>query len=71
MTPWRHSRPVDLIETLDPQREVLVSHVHLSPRGNLLVARALADEVIKELCPEPGAMHRLDSEYEALETPER
>ena len=38
---------VDVIGRLDHDRDVLVSWVHLSPRGNHMVAEALAEEVLK------------------------
>lgn len=38
---------VDVIARLDHDRDVLVSWVHLSPRGNRMVARALADKILE------------------------
>nr|WP_281719536.1 hypothetical protein [Nitrosomonas nitrosa] len=36
---------VDVVKVLDQDRDVLVSWVHLSPRGNHMIADALAEEV--------------------------
>lgn len=38
---------VDVIARLDHDRDVLVSWVHLSARGNRMVARALADKILE------------------------
>lgn len=38
---------VDVIARLDQDRDVMVSWVHLSPRGNRMVAEAFADEILK------------------------
>ena len=38
---------VDVIGRLDNDRDVLVSWVHLSPRGNGMVAEAFADEILR------------------------
>ena len=38
---------VDVIGRLDHDRNVLVSWVHLSPRGNRMVAQALADKILE------------------------
>jgi len=38
---------VDVISRLDHDRDVLVSWVHLSAKGNLMVANALADKIIE------------------------
>ena len=38
---------VDIIEKLDKDRDVLVSWVHLSPRGNQMIAEAFADKILK------------------------
>ena len=37
---------VDVIDRLDASRGVLHSEVHLSPEGNVMVAEALADEIL-------------------------
>jgi len=37
---------VDVIDKLNHDRDVLVSWVHLSPRGNRMVAKALADKIL-------------------------
>jgi hypothetical protein len=42
---------VDVIEALDAERDVLVTHVHLSPRGNRLIAELLAAELARGRCP--------------------
>lgn len=36
---------VDVVKVLDQDRDVLVSWVHLSPRGNRMIADALAEEI--------------------------
>jgi hypothetical protein len=38
---------VDVIARLDQDRDVLVSWVHLSPRGNYMVAEAFAEEILR------------------------
>jgi hypothetical protein len=38
---------VDVIARLDQDRDVMVSWVHFSPRGNRMVAEAFADEILK------------------------
>ena len=40
---------VDIVELLDWNREVLLSHVHLSPSGNQMIAEALASEIRQAL----------------------
>jgi len=40
---------VDIIRRLDNDRDVLVSWVHLSPKGNRMVAEAFAEEILKYL----------------------
>ena len=49
---WAHSQNVpllDVIELLDHDRDVLLSHVHLSPKGNRMIADALSDEILRDL----------------------
>ena len=41
---------VDILAALDHDREVLISFVHLSPRGNQLIAAALAPEILRRTC---------------------
>jgi hypothetical protein len=36
---------VDVVKALDQDRDVLVSWVHLSPRGNRMIADAFAEEI--------------------------
>ena len=43
---------VDVIDRFGDHREELVSWVHLSPRGNQLVAKAFSDELKYLVCPE-------------------
>ena len=43
---------VDVISRLDHDRDVLVSWVHLSPKGNRMVAEALGEKIL-EFCPKP------------------
>ena len=38
---------VDVIAKLDHDRDVLLSWVHLSPRGNRMVAEALAEKILQ------------------------
>lgn len=45
---------VDAAAALDGDREVLVSWVHLSRRGNQMLAEAIAPEILRLTCP-PGA----------------
>ena len=40
---------VDVIELLDQDRDVLLSSVHLSPRGNKMIAEAFASEIKRQL----------------------
>jgi len=45
---------VDVRELLNHDRDVLLSWVHLSPRGNRMIAAALAEEILHDLqLPEP------------------
>jgi hypothetical protein len=49
---WANSKQVpllDVIDLLDNDRDVLLSWVHLNPRGNRMIAEALADAVAAEL----------------------
>jgi hypothetical protein len=46
-----HVAYADVIGRLDQDRDVLVSWVHLSARGNQLVARAFADEIRRHWPP--------------------
>lgn len=41
---------VDVIAALDEHREALLSWVHLSPRGNQIVASVLAEEILARTC---------------------
>ena len=41
---------VDGIAALDQDRDVLLSWVHLSPRGNRLLANAIAPTILKQTC---------------------
>lgn len=41
---------VDGIERLDNRREELHSWVHLTPRGNAILADAIADEILRQTC---------------------
>jgi len=43
---------VDIIEATNEDRDVLLSWVHLSPRGNRLVAQAFANEILRHECVE-------------------
>jgi lysophospholipase L1-like esterase len=52
LTDWARSRQVpllDVISLLDHDRDVLLSHVHLSPKGNRMIADALSEEILREL----------------------
>jgi len=49
---------VDFIEILDHQRHQLFSWVHLSPYANELLANALADEILRQKCPQLQASKR-------------
>ena len=40
---------VDVIETLDFQRHLLVNWVHLQPEANAIIADVLADEILRQL----------------------
>ena len=40
---------VDVMAALDPMRDVLVSWVHLSPRGNRVIAEQLGQEIARQL----------------------
>lgn len=42
---------VDIIQALDENRDNLLTFVHLTPKGNRIVAEALANEVLKHTCP--------------------
>ncbi len=42
---------VDAIAALDRDRDTLMSWVHLNPKGNRLIARALSQEILKHTCP--------------------
>jgi lysophospholipase L1-like esterase len=49
---WAHAENVpflDVMELLNHDRDVLLSWVHLSPRGNRMIADALATEVLSDL----------------------
>ena len=41
---------VDMIKIIDPERDVLLNWVHLSKRGNEIVAAAFAREIEKFTC---------------------
>jgi lysophospholipase L1-like esterase len=41
---------VDGIQRLDNEREELYTWVHLTPRGNALLADAIADEILRQTC---------------------
>jgi len=50
LKPWaktNHVPFVDVIARLDHDRDVLVSWVHLSPKGNQMVAEALAERILE------------------------
>lgn len=54
---WTHDKKlpfVDLIGVLDLERHHLVSWVHLDAYANGLVADALADEIVRQRCPDDG-----------------
>jgi len=40
---------VDIIDELNQDREVVLSWVHLNPRGNMMIAEALAKEILRQL----------------------
>jgi len=42
---------VDIIDALNQERDVLVSWVHLSPKGNKMIATTLAREIMELTCP--------------------
>ncbi len=44
---------LDAVKLLDRDRDVLVSYVHLSPRGNRMIADALAQEIERDLSAHP------------------
>ena len=49
---WTHSNSVpmmDVVNLLNDDRDVLLSWVHLSPRGNKMIAQALAADVLRYL----------------------
>jgi lysophospholipase L1-like esterase len=51
MRSWASARGlplVDVIRALDGERDVLVSWVHLSPKGNQMIAKAFAEEILKQ-----------------------
>lgn len=53
LTAWARANQVpfvDVVARLDQDRDVLVSWVHLSPRGNRMVAEAFADEILRHTC---------------------
>ena len=53
---WAHSRRVpvvDVIDLLDQDRDVLLSWVHLSPKGNRMIAESLATEIRSLLANQP------------------
>ena len=41
----------DIIEATDQDRDILLSWVHLSQKGNTLVARRFADVILEQACP--------------------
>jgi lysophospholipase L1-like esterase len=45
---------VDVIRALDQDRDVLVSWVHLTPKGNRMIAAALAEEIQNHTCLHPN-----------------
>lgn len=49
---------VDVISALDGDRDVLVSWVHLSPRGNQMVAAAFAQEILAGRLARPTILPR-------------
>jgi lysophospholipase L1-like esterase len=48
---------VDLVAALDRDRDVLVSWVHLNPRGNRMIAEAYAEQILRRTC-RPGPAGR-------------
>jgi hypothetical protein len=44
---------IDVRSALDEDRDVLLSWVHLGPRGNRMVAEALADDLLARTCDAP------------------
>jgi len=46
---------VDIIAATNGNRDVLLSWVHLSPRGNQMVAQAFAKEILRHECTDPHA----------------
>lgn len=44
-----HVPSLDVIATLDRDRDVLLSWVHVNPRGNKMIAAALSDKILDEL----------------------
>jgi hypothetical protein len=40
----------DIVSALDRDRDVLVSWVHVTPRGNRLIAEAYAREILPRTC---------------------
>jgi lysophospholipase L1-like esterase len=56
---WAHAEHVpfvDIRKLLNQDRDVVVSWVHLSPRGNTMIANALADEIVRDLRLD-GSLH--------------
>ncbi len=49
---WAENESVPFVDfiALDRERSTLVSYVHLSPRGNRLIATALTETIQKEVC---------------------
>ena len=50
---WAHQKNVavvDILRALDRERDVLVSWVHLSPRGNAMIAETWAEEILDRTC---------------------
>lgn len=52
---------VDVIEATNQDRDILVSRVHLSPRGNQMVADALAERILALTCEAVEADVTVDS----------
>jgi len=48
-TEAEHVPLLDVIATLDQDRDVLLSWVHVNPRGNEMIAAALSDKILDEL----------------------
>lgn len=49
---WAHATGTNFLnvkDLLNNDRDVLISWVHLSPRGNTMIAHALTDEIIRDL----------------------